>query len=120
MKDTFDTTFEVSKLVKFSPKRDVQFEKLKADLAPNSPGFRVLCPIRWTVRAASLKSVLNNYMVLQELWDLSKDDAFDPSVKARIIGVETQFKTFRHYLDTHLGFLLLQYSDNLSKTLQSS
>ena len=120
LKDTLDTTFEVSKLVKFSPKKDVQFEKLKADLAPNSPGFRVLCPTRWTVRAASLKSVLDNYMVLQELWDLSKDDASDPSVKARIIGIETQFKTFRHYFGTHLGFLLLQHSDNLSKTLQSS
>ena len=58
-------------------------------------------------------------MVLQELWDLSKDDASDPSVKARIIGVEAQFKTFRHYFGTHLGFLLLQHSDNLSKTLQS-
>ena len=44
MKDSLDTAFEVSKLVKFSPKRDVQLDKLKADLTPDSPGFRVLCP----------------------------------------------------------------------------
>ena len=119
MKDSLDTTFEVSKLVKFSPKRDIQFEKLKAGLAPDSPGFRVLCPTRWTVRAASLKSVIDNYTVLQELWDLSKDETSDPSMKARIIGVEAQFKTFRHYFGVQLGFLLLQHSDNLSKTLQS-
>ncbi len=86
MKDALDTTFEVSKLVKFSP-------KLKEKLAPNSPGFRVLCPTRWTVRADSLKSdslksVMNNYSVLQELWDISKDQASDPSIRARIIGVE--------------------------------
>ena len=120
VKDALDTTFEVSKLVKFSPKRDVLFEKLQAELAPDSPGLRVLCPTRWTVRAASLKSVLKNYAVLQELWDLSKDDASDPSMKARIIGVEAQFRTFKYYFGIQLGFLLLQHSDNLSKTLQSS
>ncbi len=119
LKDTLETTFEVSKLVKFSPKRGVQFDKLKVDLAPDSPGFRVLCPTRWTVRAASLKSVIDNYTVLQELWELSQDEASDPSTKARIIGVEAQFKTFRYYFGAQLGFLLLQHSDNLSKTLQS-
>ena len=119
IKDSLDTTFEASKLAKFSPKRDIQFEKLKAGLAPDSPGFRVLCPTRWTVRAASLKSVIDNYTVLQELWNLSKDETSDPSMKARIIGVETQFKTFRHHFGVQLGFLLLQHSDNLSKTLQS-
>ena len=41
LKDTLAITFEVSKLVKFSPKRDVLFEKLKADLSPDSAG--VVC-----------------------------------------------------------------------------
>ena len=63
---------------------------------------------------------LKNYTVLQELWDLSKDDASDPSMKAWIIGVEAQFRTFKSYFGIQLGFLLLQHSDNLSKTLQSS
>ena len=44
MKDALDTTFEVSKLIKYSPKRDVKFGKLKENLAPGNPGFRVLCP----------------------------------------------------------------------------
>ena len=44
MKDALDITFEVSKLIKFSPKRDVMFEKLKDTIAPDTPGFRVLCP----------------------------------------------------------------------------
>ena len=72
MKDALDITFEVSKLVKFSPKRSGTFDKLKEELATDSPGFRVLCPTRWTVRAASLKSVIDNYQVLQELWLVSK------------------------------------------------
>lgn len=43
LKDTLDTTFEVSKLLKFSPKRDVQFEELKADLAPNITAQVFVC-----------------------------------------------------------------------------
>ena len=119
LKDALDITFEVSKLVKFSPKRNAQFEKLKATLPPEGPGFLVLCRTRWRVRAASLKFVIDNYIVLQELWELSKDETSDSTMKARIIGVEAQFKTFRHFFGTQLGFLLLQHSDNLSKTLQS-
>ena len=44
LKDALEITFEVSKLVKYSPKRDVMFEKSKDKLAPNTPGFCVLCP----------------------------------------------------------------------------
>ena len=62
MKDALDVTYEVSKLIKFSPKRDVMFEKLKDSIIPDTPGFQVLCPTRWTVRASSLKSVLDNYI----------------------------------------------------------
>ena len=65
MQDALNTTSEVSKLVKYTPKRDTMLKKLKEKLAPDSAGFRVLCPTRWTVRASSLKSVLDNYAVLQ-------------------------------------------------------
>ena len=58
--NTLDTTYEISKLLKFSPKRGALFDKLKTTIAPDSPGFRTLCPTRWTVRAACLKSVLEN------------------------------------------------------------
>lgn len=55
MSDALDTTNEISKLLKYSPKRDTLFEKIKKELAPDTPGFRVLCPTRWTVRANSLQ-----------------------------------------------------------------
>ena len=66
-----------------------------------------------------MQSVLDNYSVLQELWEESKDLASDPSVKARIIGVQAQFKNFRYFFGVLLGELILKHSDNLSKTLQS-
>ena len=56
LQDTLDTTSEISKLLKYSPKRNTMFVKLKEELAPRTPGFRTLCPTRWTVRAISLSS----------------------------------------------------------------
>ena len=79
----------------------------------------MLCPTRWTVRAVSFKSVIENYTVQQKLWEESKDQVADPSIKASIIVVETQFKTFKAYFGIQLGHLLLQHSDNLSKTLRT-
>ena len=51
--------------------------------------------------------------MLQKLWEDSIDQVSDPSIKACIIGVESQFKTFRIYFGIQLGYLIL------SKTLQS-
>ena len=42
LRDALDTTFQISKLLKFSPCRDAIFERLKAEIAPGTPGFRTL------------------------------------------------------------------------------
>ena len=37
---------------------------------PNdSPGIRILCSTKWTVRAQALQSILTNHEFLQMLWD---------------------------------------------------
>lgn len=43
IRDTLDTTHEI---IKFSPQRDTLFENIKSELAPDTPGFRTLCPTR--------------------------------------------------------------------------
>ena len=118
MKTAFEVVEEVSKLIKKSPKRDAAFEKLKANLAPETPGFHVLCPTRWTVRAASLQSVIDNYEVLLLVWQEALDGSLDGEMRARIIGVETQMMKFDFLFGVCLGSLILRHSDNLSKTLQ--
>ena len=55
LKDVFDVIYEVTKIIKFSPKRNAVFEKLKETVSSDNAGFRVFCPTRWTFRAASLK-----------------------------------------------------------------
>ena len=71
MKDALDTSYELIKLVKKLPRCDAIFQKLKKQMPSDSPGIRVLCPTRWTVRAKALHSILANYEVLQILWDES-------------------------------------------------
>ena len=60
MKDALETVHEISKLIKYSPRREGIFQKLKEDL-PSNPGIRVLCPTRWTVRAKLIASVIKNF-----------------------------------------------------------
>ena len=42
-------TFELSKLLKYSSKSNVTYRKMEEELSPEEPGFRTLCPTRWTV-----------------------------------------------------------------------
>ena len=44
MRDVMDVTYEISKLIKYSPKRNAQFNCLKDQITPDTPGFRVLRP----------------------------------------------------------------------------
>ena len=118
LKKALDITFEMSKLIKHSPKRDALFTKLKEELQPELPGMRVLCPTRWTVRADSLKSVLDNYIVLQELWEEAEKTTKDSDITARVIGVASQMRNFEFFFGIYLGEMILRHSDNLSRTLQ--
>ena len=121
LRDVFDTVQEISKLIKYSPKRNTIFDKLKAEIAPDTPGFRVLCPTRWTVRADSLQSVVDNYDVLCSTWEECLDEKhLESDIKARIIGVKYQMETFNFYYGIQVACLILKMTDNLSKTLQHS
>ena len=62
-----ETTYEITKLVKYSTRGGQLFDEIKDDIASGTPGVRVLCPTRWTVRADSVLSIIQNYTVLNEL-----------------------------------------------------
>ena len=87
LKETLDTTSEISNLLKYSPKRDATFRKLKEQLVPTTPGLRTLCQTRWTVCAASLQIVVDNRKVLQELWEECLATKLKPDIKGCVIGV---------------------------------
>ena len=118
MQDAMDTTNEVTKLIKRSPAREAIFKRLREQMDVHGPGIRVICPTRWTIRAEALKSIIDNYKVLIELWDESLGCVKDTQLKARIQGVAAQMIKFDYLFGISLGLLILRHTDNLSKTLQ--
>ncbi len=73
----------------------------------------------------SIGSILENYNVLNELYDECLQDKLMPDVKSRIIGVKsriigvkTQMSNFSLLFGLHLSERILKITDNLSKTLQ--
>ena len=65
-REALETTFEISKLIKFSPKRNATFDRIKAEIVNDSSvgGIRKFCPTRWTLRGRS------NQKHTGELWCL--------------------------------------------------
>ena len=119
LRNTLDTTLEISKLLKFSPRRDTMFNALKSQISPESPGFRTLCPTRWTVRGCSLESILENYSVFEMLWEEVKESSSDSETHARVNGVQAMMETFEYLFGLSLGERILKHTDNLSRTIQN-
>ena len=97
MKDALDTSYELIKLVKKSLCHDATLQKLKEQMPDDIPGIRVLCPIRWTVRAQALQSILANYEMLQMLWEESLDFVKDTEMKSQIHGVSSCMRSFKFF-----------------------
>lgn len=119
MKNAMDTTHEITKLIKFSPRREAIFRNLKLQNDSlqdiHSAGLRVLCPTRWTVRASSLLSIIDNYSTLLDTWEEALEATTDTEAKARINGVNAQMPFL---FGTILGEMLLRHTDNLRMALQ--
>ena len=61
MKDSLEITGEITKLIKYCPRRDGICQRLKETfLMGSTPGIRMLCPTRWTVCAESINSIIAN------------------------------------------------------------
>ena len=120
MSDVLDHSLEICKLLKYSPRRDAIFHKLKEAMSPQVPGVRNLCPTRWTVRAASLESIRLNYETLDATWIESLQVVKESEVKARINGVMSKMKEFNFLFGLMLAERILKHSDNLSKTIQAT
>ena len=117
MKDTLDTTHEIIKLIKKSPKREAIFKSIATF---ESPSIRTLCPTRWTVRAEALASISENYEALLSTWEVAKESTKETEMKARILGVESQMEKFEYFFGVEFGRKVFNMVDNLSKTLQLS
>ena len=73
-----------------------------------------------SVHAQALKSIIDNYEVLQKIWDKCLDFVKETEMRSRIQGVSACINSFDFYFGLLLGELLLNHSDNLNKTLQTT
>ena len=115
IKDALGTTFELSKLLKYSSKRNAAYLKIKEELAPSDPGFRTLCPTRWTVRGQSSGSVRTNYSVLLNSMQCFSEMAHsDMEMSSRINGIAMQLEKFDFLFGVMLGEKILTLAETLS------
>ena len=121
--------YEITKRIRKSPRREAVFHRKQMALLGqmerdfhvydmDSPTLKILCPTRWTVRAASLSAILKNYGTLMKLCGWAQDNVSDSDMKARIIGVQTKLQTFSFFYGRKLAILVLSHSDSLSSSLQ--
>jgi len=65
VRNVMNFIFDLVQLIRFYPKRLALFDTLRRELTLNSsdttPSLRILCPTRWTVRHASIDSIVRNY-----------------------------------------------------------
>ena len=73
----------------------------------SSGGIRKFCLTRWTVRGGAIKSILENYDVLNQPWEECLGERLEPDVKGGNNWCP----------DTDVTIQLC-ITDNLSKTLQ--
>lgn len=121
LRNAIDMTLELPRLLKYSSKGNATYKKLKEELSPGEPGFRTLCPTRWTMRADFLARVEANYCVLQnsldEFFRIARKD-LETSVKVH--GVATEMTKFDFLFGVMLGSRVLRLVDNLSRKLQKT
>ena len=119
MKNALDYAHEIVQFVKSSPKRFAIFNRLKEEIGDENIGVRVLCNTRWTVRADSLESILNNYGILFDTFEQSMEEVHESRGRAVIAGILANMRKFETYFGLNLAKKLLRKCDNLSKALQN-
>lgn len=100
-------------MIKWSRKHEAILARMKEEIGDTTTNVRTLCPTRWTVRAKSLSSVIENYTTIQSLWDEALDTTSDTEMKARIRGVASQMMTFGFYFGLVLSEKMSCQTDTL-------
>ena len=123
IRDTFDVVREIEKLILWSPKRKHLFStQMQSHVTENESGYSVglrrLCPTRWTMRAASMDSVIKYYSVIidtmEEVHRTTRDD-----YGLRANGILAALDKYEVYFGIKLSNLLFGPAEEVSKVLQA-
>ena len=61
LRDAIETVREISKLIRFSPKRLHLFSSKLQEAGDSTVNLKPLCPTRWTARTAAIDAILKDY-----------------------------------------------------------
>ncbi len=103
-----ETAYEITKLIKYSPKRNAHFNKLASEHEDDERSAGI-----------SINNILENYNTLNELWESCLQMSLQPDVQRWIIGIQTQMSKYKLLFGPKLCERILLITDNLSKTLQN-
>ena len=109
---------EITKLIKFSPKRTTIFNTIKSQLSPEAQNLKLLCPTRWTVCTGAITAILDNYEVLLSTLDeVHSSGREEYAIKAG--GFVRQLHLFSTFFGLKLCMVIFPPVEQLSRRLQS-
>ena len=117
LKDTIDNTYELTKLVKKSPKRDAKLRAIQGNTVSGEDDEYEEMMKNPTIK---LKSIIENFDELQELWDWSLQNCSCSEMKGRIQGIKVHSLKFSYCFGILLAHMVLAHTDNLNQTLQGT
>ena len=123
VRNVMELIHELVQLIKFSPKRLALFDHLRKEVAIQTggdvlaPSLRTMCPTRWTVRRASIESILHNYELLQKA--LCEIQQGHDEYAAKAHGILTRMESFDTYFGFKLALLVFSSAEQFSTNLQA-
>ena len=115
-----DFMFDLIQLIKFSPKRLTVFENLRKEInfsdGEITSSLCVLCQTRWTVRHASILSIIKNYKVLQSTLEEVQEGHDEYAAKAS--GLFSKMEQFETYFGLQFTFPLFGLLNNSLQTFR--
>ena len=103
--------------MKHSLRTEGAFNSLREDTTPGSSGDRILYSNRWAVEETLLQSMLDNWAVSQELWDVKLEVETGSEIRGQVIGVQTQMQSFKLHFGIQLRVLVLMHTINIASTI---
>ena len=104
-----------------SPKRLTLFETLRKEVTISTgeltPRLRMLCPTRWTVRHASISSILRIYALIQ--CALEEIACGHDEYAAKASGMVSKMENFDTFFSLKLAYLIFSAAEQLSTNLQA-
>ena len=117
VRNVLNMVMEISRLIKYSPKRTLVFEQCKQDMSIPGTSLRPLCPTRWMVRTAAIQAVLRNYPALLEALETIGNESYDDYGR-RANGIHTQLERFDTYFGLKISYLVFSATEQTSVALQ--